>query len=302
MRVAIIDLGTNTFNLLIADVFHDQFKVVFTTKIGVALGMGSIHQKKISNDAKERAYDAFYVFNDFIRQFHVDKVRGIATSMVRDATNGMEFVADLKRQFDIQVDIISGEEEADLILKGVSWLYDFSESALVMDIGGGSTEFIFKSQTQFFDVSLDIGVSRIYQMREWSDPLSDADQLYILDYLEKNATELSSFPSTSLLIGASGSFETFYEMRYSKHFPESPENMRLKRTELDLILDWILLSTQEERESHPFIIPIRKRLAPIAALKTRWILEKFSIQEVLISPYSLKEGALVSFSESLRIK
>ncbi len=162
-----------------------------------------------------------------------------------------------------------------------------------MDIGGGSTEFIRvhnKDDIQTF--SFNIGVSRAFQLFELSDPLSQEDQVTLIKWFEEQTPELNEMEPCEVLIGASGSFETFYEMIHEKPFPTGIESLCITREEMNQTINWILNSTLQDREKHPFILPIRRKMAPIAALKTKWILEKFNIQEIIISPCSLKEGVL----------
>ncbi|MES2555546.1 MAG: hypothetical protein V4604_05305 [Bacteroidota bacterium] len=295
MRKAVIDLGTNTFNLLIADVSENDFRVIHNSKEGVALGMGGINEQTIAPEAMQRAFTAFEHFVGICESYQARHIQAFGTSAVRDADNSDELLSAVKERFNITIEVIDGLREAELIYDGVSWSYDFNEPSLIMDIGGGSTEFIrgnAKDPLQF--CSLNIGVSRAVQLFDLSDPMSAEDQQRLIQWFEESAGELNQFDACSVLVGASGSFETFYEMSHQASFPAGSEPIRLERKELDETLDWIIGSTFEEREKHPYIIPIRRKMAPIAALKTKWILEKFAIQEVFISPFSLKEGALRS--------
>lgn len=296
MRVAVIDLGTNTFNLLVADVHATGFHTVHNSKEGVALGMGGINHGIISEEAQQRAFAAFEKFKAICNEHQVTQILGIGTSAIRDASNGKAFVSTLKTRFGIDVEIIDGLKEAELIYQGVSWSHVFKQSSIIMDIGGGSTEFIrIEAGKPLQSCSLNIGVSRAVQLFDLSDPISKKDQESLINWFEEQAEGIHHFEACEVLIGASGSFETFYEMVHETPFPPGIETIHLNRFELDVTLDWIIASTRAERESHPFIIPIRRRMAPIAALKTKWVLEKFNIQEVVISPCSLKEGVLKSF-------
>ncbi len=296
MRVAVIDLGTNTFNLLVADVHSAGFDVVHNSKEGVALGMGGINQGVISPAAKERAFHAFEKFKGICDQLQVKTIIGIGTSAVRDAENKDEFIQEIKTRFDIDIEIVDGLEEARLIYQGVSWSYQFDKTSLIMDIGGGSTEFIrIEAGKELEFISANIGVSRAVQLFPLENPLTKENQDQLIKWFEENSKELKDFASCEVLVGASGSFETFYEMVHEEAFPQRLENIRVSRTELMGTLDWIIESTFEERENHPFIIPIRRKMAPVAALKTKWIIEKFGIKEVVISPCSLKEGVLRRF-------
>jgi exopolyphosphatase / guanosine-5'-triphosphate,3'-diphosphate pyrophosphatase len=187
-------------------------------------------------------------------------------------------------------------EEAMLIYQGVRWSYQFDQTSLIMDIGGGSTEFIRIEENKGLEfISANIGVSRAVQLFDLGNPLTAENQRELVEWFEVNSTELNHFDSCDVLVGASGSFETFYEMVHEVEFPKGLDNIRLGREELMETLNWIIASTFEQRENHPFIIPIRRKMAPIAALKTKWIIEKLDIKEIVISPCSLKEGVLRRF-------
>jgi exopolyphosphatase / guanosine-5'-triphosphate,3'-diphosphate pyrophosphatase len=295
MRRAVIDLGTNTFNLLIADVLNNQFDVRYTTKEGVALGMGGINEQFIAPEAMQRALDTFARYMQKCDEFQVNSIRAIGTSAIRDASNANDLLQKVEEWFGVRIEVIDGLKEAQLIYDGVRWSYDFHQPSLIMDIGGGSTEFIrghLGDPLQF--CSLNIGVSRAVQLFDLADPLSEEDKIRLINWFETQAAPLDEFSPCTTLVGASGSFETFYEMIHEMPFPAGIEPIRLEQQELSTAIDWIIASTYEEREAHPYIIPIRRRMAPVAALKTKWVLERFGIREIIISPCSLKEGALKS--------
>jgi exopolyphosphatase/guanosine-5'-triphosphate,3'-diphosphate pyrophosphatase len=162
-----------------------------------------------------------------------------------------------------------------------------------MDIGGGSTEFVFADKNGIYDlISLNIGVSRIYQHFQCSDPLTEQNVKDIEDWLEEKSDGFFDGKEEHILIGASGSFETFYELIHNEPFPEKIKSVEISVHYLFECLDEIIASTQSERDLNEWIIPIRKKMAPIAAVKTRWVLNKLNIKKVYISPCSLKEGAL----------
>ena len=173
IRKAIIDLGTNTFNLLIADVGNGGFQLVHSEKEGVALGMGGINDNFITPDAVNRAIASLIHSLNVCKQYRVEKLIAIGTSAIRDASNAQAFIDEVQKQTGLQIQVVSGIQEAELIYQGVKWSYSFNESATIMDIGGGSTEFVFATKNGICDlVSLNIGVSRIYQYFNCSDPFS----------------------------------------------------------------------------------------------------------------------------------
>ncbi|MBK9191322.1 MAG: hypothetical protein IPM77_07305 [Crocinitomicaceae bacterium] len=291
-RIAIIDLGTNTFNLLVAEKNAHGFERLYQTKEGVALGLGGINENKLSADAMERGMAALKNFTDISLKFHAEKIYAFGTSALRNAKNACDLIDLAKNELNLTIEVISGIREAELIYKGVSSGFDFTQDALIMDIGGGSTEFILANQSGILTSrSFEIGVSRIYQLFQFSDPMSAEDCKKIYDYLEEKTENYFETIQCKQLIGASGSFETFYKLAYNK---ESEDDLFIPMDIQDVneSLAKIIASTQKERDANPLIIPIRKKMAPLAAVKTKWIIDKLAIRELIISPYALKEGVI----------
>ena len=293
MRKAVIDLGTNTFNLLIVEVIAGQIHVLHNEKDGVALGMGGINTQMISPEALDRALHALKRFKSVCEEHKVTLIKAIGTSAIRDAKNASDFLRIVNSEAGIDIEIVSGAREAELIYKGIAASHEFEEHALIMDIGGGSTEFISADQSGILNViSLNIGVSRIFQLFDLSDPLTESDVLKIEQWLDGHSETFFNNRKENVLIGASGSFETFYELIHNEPFPEKSKSVEISLSHLNEILDQIISSTQEERDQNKWIIPIRKKMAPIAAVKTRWVLQQIPATRIFISPYSLKEGVI----------
>jgi exopolyphosphatase/guanosine-5'-triphosphate,3'-diphosphate pyrophosphatase len=294
MRKAIIDLGTNTFNLIVADISLEKFEIVYHEKVGVSLGMGGINQHLLTEDALQRALDALEKFVRISDDLKVDHIYGIGTSAMRGAKNA-DFLLDMvMKKLNLHIEVIDGKREAELIFKGVSYSHPINEPTLVMDIGGGSTEFISANNNEIESlISLDIGVSRIYQSFNFSDPFNSDDVNKIEDFLEATAQGFFSNRKEQTLIGASGSFETFYELIEKQPFPDITSSLQLDLNALKNCLDDIIFSTDDQRSQNNWIIPIRKKMAPIAAVKTRWVISKLPVSQVYVSPFSLKEGALL---------
>jgi exopolyphosphatase/guanosine-5'-triphosphate,3'-diphosphate pyrophosphatase len=289
---AVIDLGTNTFNLLIAEGKH----ILFSTKEGVALGMGGINDRMLAEDAMQRGMDALIHFKKLCDDFEVENIQAIGTSALRDAKNALLFTQMVYERTGIEIQIISGQEEAHYIYKGVKSAHNFEDKSVIMDIGGGSTEFIFVQHEKLIDFkSVNIGVSRIFQQKTFQDPYSKEDIQFILEWFESNSNQVLDKEPYTCLVGSSGSFETVYELIYKKAFPnnefisiEVPLHLFLEK------LDWLIHSLQQERDEHPHIIPIRRKMAPIAALKMKWVIEKLNIKRIIVTNCSLKEGVLFS--------
>jgi exopolyphosphatase/guanosine-5'-triphosphate,3'-diphosphate pyrophosphatase len=292
---ALIDLGTNTFNLMIADIDSaGNFHVIHSEKEGVALGMGGIHEKRLTDEAMDRAVNCLIRYKKHCQKLGITFIRAIGTSAIRDAHNRDVFIQRVLLETGIQIDVITGLEEAQFIYQGVHQTMKFGNPALIMDIGGGSTEFILADDQGIVSMeSFDIGVSRIYQQFAFSDPLSVSDIHALEGYLETACGDFLRQLNTEVLIGASGSFETFFELMHEKPFQAKGRAVEVDSGHFENMLAEIIASSQLERDQNPHIIAIRKRMAPIAAVKTRWVMKQVNIKHIFISPYSLKEGALL---------
>lgn len=292
MKKAVIDLGTNTFNLLVGSVFGDKLEIIYCEKEAVLLGMNGINNGSIAEDAWMRAMQTLFRFKKRCEKQNVDEIIGFGTSALRGAKNGELFVKEVYENIGIRIHIISGSQEAQLIYRGVRWLFDFKQAATIMDIGGGSTEFIAANAGGIVEAqSFDIGVSRLYQNLNKRNNLTANDFKFINEYLEARAGRFFEEDRSTLLIGASGSFETFYEMIFQKKFTAEEKMVTLPLLPLLDQLNWVIDSRYEDRINHKWIVPMRKKMIPIAAFKIKWIIQKLNADRVLLSPYSLKEGA-----------
>lgn len=291
-RIGIIDIGTNTFNLLIVDKENDAFEKVFSTKEGVGLGLGGINDGFLADDAMQRGVETLIRFLQKAKELNTEKIKAFATSAVRDAKNQDTFLNILRNELGLEVEVVSGEREAQLIHQGVKIGYPFNEKVLIMDIGGGSTEFIYASKNEVLKAySFNIGTARIYQQFEFSDPYTNEDEKKVVNYLEEHTSGFFNEIETTILIGASGSFETFYAVLNQAEYPE--DNLKdMDAEKLLKILDQMIYSSLKDRMNNPFIIPIRKKMAPIAAIKIKWIIEKLQIKTLTISPFAMKEGVI----------
>ena len=292
MKKAVIDLGTNTFNLLIGSVFGDKLEIIYCEKEAVLLGMNGINNGSIAEDAWMRAMQTLFRFKKRCEKQNVDEIIGFGTSALRGAKNGELFVKEVYENIGIRIHIISGSQEAQLIYRGVRWLFDFKQATTIMDMGGGSTEFIAANAGGIVEAqSFDIGVSRLYENLNKRNNLTANDFKFINEYLEARTGRFFEEDRSTLLIGASGSFETFYEMIFQKKFTAEEKMVTLPLLPLLDQLNWVIDSRYEDRINHKWIVPMRKKMIPIAAFKIKWIIQKLNVDRVLLSPYSLKEGA-----------
>jgi len=292
MKKAVIDLGTNTFNLMIGEVIENQFTMIYTEKKSVLLGMNGINEGVISDEAMDRAKNCLIKFKKKCSEKKITVIEGLGTSALRSSKNSHVLIDFAKKQLLIDIVIISGEQEAELIHSGVSWIHDFQEKSVIMDIGGGSTEFIYGFQNKIIrKTSLNIGVLRIYQSLGKPDSFSRSQMTEVETFLRGKRNDFFNELTVPVLIGSSGSFETIYKLINSQKFPNENRLLELPLIEVQEILEWLMYSSLEERMNNKWISNMRKPMMPITALQMKWAIEELKVNDIYVSPYSLKEGA-----------
>ena len=299
MRIAVIDCGTNTFNLLIADVTPHTWKVIFQNKLPVKLGSGGFEEGQILMPRFYRGLDALLCHKVNIQNFNCQKTFAFATSAIREASNGKAFVEKAK-SFGIDIEVISGDKEAELIYSGIRQTYDpGEEKILIMEIGGGSTEFVIADGKQiFWKQSFLLGVSRLHDLVKPEDKMSKIDTDYLQQMLtgqlQSLADALQKFPVRKL-IGSSGSFDTLL-MLYHHQIKKDPAEIQLHNeipiNQFNDIHRWLLNSTYAERLKNPMIPSIRAEYMPLASSLVKHILKMQRFDMIYHSSFSLKEGAM----------
>ena len=301
-HIAIIDLGTNTFHLLITEINGTVVPGNICKKtIPVKLGHNGINQGFIHSDAFLRGIKALENFHQLIIQHKVNQVKAMATAAIRNASNGDDFIAEVKKKTGIEIEIIDGETEACLIYAGVRKAVKLgTETGLIMDIGGGSVEFILCNSTEiFWKRSFPLGAAKMMDQFHHSDPVSAQDVQLFTDHLDETLPELINqciqYQPTKL-IGSAGAFETFEELvRRRFHSEEKEKNLPARQINLDhfnVIASLLLQSTHEERSEMPGLVALRVDMIVVATLLAQFIINRLSIKKIIISEYSLKEGIL----------
>ncbi|GAA4198414.1 hypothetical protein GCM10022289_07100 [Pedobacter jeongneungensis] len=304
MRVAVIDLGTNTFHLLIAETAGKELEILYKTNVPVKLGEGRINDNIIIPAAFERGVNCLQDFSHTIAKYKADKVRATATSAVRSAENGQDFVKAVKEHTGITIETISGDEEAELIYQGVKLSGAINDLSLIMDIGGGSVEFILcDTEKLIWKKSYNIGAARLMQQFFKSDPISDEDKNAILFHVQNQLKDLFNICEKyqpKVLIGSAGAFETFAELMIRKNNLKTDiskaKTFGFSFDDYTEIAGKLLNSTHQERSAMPGIIPLRVDMIVIAALITNYVLGRSKINRLTLSTYDLKMGVLASLT------
>lgn len=296
MKGAVIDMGTNSFNLLVYEKIAGKRIDIASGKIFVNIGEGGINKKQLTQDAINRAYKAIEEFVQICDEYSVpsNKIVAFGTSALRDAGNARELLNKLENNLGVRVKLIDGIQEAEIVFAAVNEIHPFSEkSSCIMDIGGGSTEFTLVNNGQIQQkYTFDIGLSRIIQKYKLEDPLSKDNIDSLNAFLEGETHAVFNNINVEEFIGVGGSFETYYHMINKTFDYEYTQTYLLPRDKLMKVLDELIYSTQVERNQNDWIVDFRKSMINVAALKTKWALEQMNAKSCCFSPASLKEGVI----------
>ncbi|MBC7695301.1 MAG: phosphatase [Burkholderiales bacterium] len=302
MIFSVIDLGTNTFNLLIAERFpNGTFKKLFNTKISVKLGEGTINEGYISDIPFERGINALKYFQHYLHEYKVEHTYAFATSAIRSASNGVEFVEQALKTTGILITVIDGNEEADLIYHGNKMAIKMDDSvSLIMDIGGGSTEFIIANRsTIFWKQSFLLGAARLLEKFKLSDPILPHEIEQFNNYLRQELAPLfdasRTFESVEL-IGSSGAFDSVIDMIAGEF---STGDLKENQTEYSInlehyffISEMIKKTSIKDRYQIKGLIEMRVDMIVISILLIDFILRELGIKAIRVSTFSLKEGVI----------
>lgn len=302
MRIAVIDLGTNTFNLIIVERQGDILKTLYGNKISVKLGKGGIGNNLIMPDALDRAYNTLALYRKVMDEYNVDEVIALGTSALRTSDNAFEFKETVKQRFTIDIDIISGDEEAELIFYGVSRTYKNPDDAyLILDIGGGSNEFIIvKDNTIQWKQSYKLGMARLIERFSIIDKISESQVNELITYFNEELGSLFQACKSykiKTLVGAEGSFETFYNMigyfKDQQFIPDLDSDAKeIKMNDFKELSGILLRSTTRERLAMKGLEPYRVEMIVPAVVFVDNVMRKLRLGRLLASPFSMKEGAV----------
>ena len=304
MRIAVLDLGTNTFNLVIAEkIENDAFRILHNSKLPVKLGEKGINKGEITEAAFARGIEAVKIHYQTITEFRADKVKAFGTSAIRSARNGEQFNQAIKKIAGIEIEIITGEREAELIYLGVRQTHPMDKgNYLILDIGGGSNELIIADKDRiYWKRSYEIGMARLLELYRPSDPIKpieiEAINNYLLDKLQ-DLTEQVKHHNVKTLLGASGSFETFVSIIHARKIKDettdalTPQSVHIRKNDFNLLYKKLVQSTKAEREKMKGLEPMRVEMIVFACVFVKFILETLKIENIFQSNFSLKEGAI----------
>lgn len=301
--IAAVDMGTNSFHLIIAKIKKDgSFKIV--DKEREVIRLGSHKGENLSVISPEEIETSTEVLSRFknLSDFYGAKMRAVATSAVREAENKNEYIDLIYRKTGIKVEVIEGHHEAELIYLGAKKALPISDKkVLCIDIGGGSTEFILGDKgNPVLAESVKIGAVRLSK-KFFPDFILNAQSIagcekYIEEIIESNGS-LKLKPEVDFAVGSSGTVQSAaYMIYFAKYFnePESLNGFTFSYDEFEMIYNDVMRKqTPAERLKIKGMEAKRADIIPAGLLILKTIFNLFNIQKMTVSEYALREGIIL---------
>lgn len=304
-RFAVIDIGTNTFHLLIAEVGATGQELVEIYRSRHFIKLGEKGLETLSDEALQRGMTALMAFRDQIDHFDIpqDRVIALGTAALRTASNGPSFRTEVREKSNIDIQIISGDREAQLIARGALMAIPAPKRpVLIMDIGGGSVEFIIADRHQvLWAQSFPVGVAVLFRQFHQHDPIIPKEIAAVKTFLEEQLQplwiSLQQYPMTHL-VGAAGTFDVIAEQLGDK--VKSDTYSPIDLSQFDALYREILGTTQAERYTMPKIPNDRADMIVVALILVELVLRRANIQQLTVSKYAMKEGMMYELIQSGR--
>ena len=315
---AAIDIGSNTFRLLIAEKNPDKhattpWRIIAYTHRIIRLGEGLHQSGKLCDAAMQRALTAFHEFSTLLKEHHIEasQLSAVATAAMRDAENGQTFCQQVEKETGIDIHIIDGEQEANSSLAGSCAVLPKSvrDNFLLFDIGGGSTEFVrAESSKNINAISRKMGVVRLVETYLQSDPPSEQDYKAMksachqhLDVVEQYWQKKNAqIVAPKYLVGTAGTVTTLaaIDLELINYDADIVNNHHISKQRFFELRDHMLAMTHQERQAIPAIEQGRADLMIAGLAIIESIFERWGYAEMIIVDAGLLEGTWLNISNS----
>ena len=295
VKVAAIDCGSNSTRLLIAEVRAGELFPLFKTHKVTKTSEGLESSNEISKDAKNRLIKILREYLKKINTENVDQIFITGTAVFRDANNSDEVIEEIRKKLDLEIQVISGQEEGYLTSLGVLSSNTINNDFFIVDIGGRSTELIYDSENRTNVHSLDLGVVSLTERISNVNPMSEADRNEG-DNLIQQSLDLEIDTKNICMIGVSGTFTSIASIYLGQKI-YNEEEIHLTTLNNSWIQD---LSSQLNQmteaqiiSSYPSLDPKRAKTLSTGVLIVCNIMKKFKFQELKVSKSDILEGLIL---------
>jgi exopolyphosphatase/guanosine-5'-triphosphate,3'-diphosphate pyrophosphatase len=304
MRIAAIDIGTNSVHMIVVRVRPDlSFEVIDREKAMVRLGAGGLDGKALTTEAMSAALQALSKFRRLAESHTVDVILAAATSATREARNGGEFLARIEAETGIRPRVITGAEEARLIHLAAVYGVDVgSARAVVIDVGGGSTEITLGTATSIQAAkSFKIGVIRLTERFVKSDPLAGRDEQkltkHVLNEIDRHCEQITA-AGFDRVIGTSGtvlSLGTVASAMAEGTVPSELRNLRVPAKQIRRLRKEVVALSLAQRLTIPGLDPRRADLMVAGAVLLDAILRRLGAEDITLCDLALREGLVLDY-------
>jgi exopolyphosphatase/guanosine-5'-triphosphate,3'-diphosphate pyrophosphatase len=307
-KVAVIDIGSHSIHMVIAKIRGERFKITARMRAPVGLGYGTLVEGRLSARVMATGMDALAAMSEAAAREGADAILPVATSAIREADNGAEFIRRAREELGLAVEVISGDEEARLIFRAVSRAFDLrNRRVLVADIGGGSVELVQALGNKIeWQTSLKLGAVRMTEHFIESDPPEPTEICALRAYADRRlrpyAAKAAAHRAT-VMLATSGTFRSLVAMAYVRRTGKTLRQLHghtLGRRELALLRAVLCGQTAEERERASGLSPRRASVIVAGALIAEALMDAFNQRIVRISDWALREGVILEFIELSR--
>jgi exopolyphosphatase/guanosine-5'-triphosphate,3'-diphosphate pyrophosphatase len=308
MRIAAIDCGTNSIHMIVVRIRPDlSFEVIDREKEMVRLGSGGLDGKALTAEAMAAALQAFSRFRRLAESHQVEEILAAATSAVREAENGGEFLTAVERETGIKPQVISGTEEARLIHLAAIYGIDVAGvSAVIVDIGGGSVEVTHGTANSLRVArSFKLGVIRLTERFVHTDPLSGRDERKLVRHIENELSQyLRDIKTTGFdrVIGTSGTILSLGTVASSdgRRANDEIRNLRVPAKLIHRLRKEITNRSIGERMKLPGLDPRRADLIVSGAVLLDTVLQRLNASEITLCDFALREGLILDYIQRNR--
>ena len=304
MRIAAIDIGTNSIHMIVVQVRPDlSFEVVDREKDMVRLGAGGLDGRNLTPTARTAALQTLTKFKRLAESHKVDEIVAAATSATREAENGGDFIAEVDRETGIRVRVITGTEEARLIHLAAGYGVDVGgTTAVVIDIGGGSVEITLGTATQLtIGKSFKAGVIRLTERFVKTDPLAGRDERKLVKHLNRlMGATLDEIAARGFarIIGTSGTILSLGALALTDGTTLPPADLRNRRVSakaLHRLRKRLVAENLEQRLHIPGLDPRRADLSVAGAVLFDTIVRRLGADEFTLCDLALREGLVLDY-------
>ncbi len=308
---SVIDVGSNTLRLLIGCIVNNKLIRSASYRSVTRLGKGLLSNHELNNESIDKSINSLLEFKKICEQFGVKKVFAVGTSALRDSKNTDTFLKKAKSITDIDIEVISGDKEAELTLKGVlsnfndKGVENYKNKILIIDIGGGSTEWIFYTNNNIRKGSLPLGAIKLYENFITKEPPNIAELKQFKEYLHSQiiTTGLQgNYNLSDIKFVATGGTPTTLaaiDMGLSKYNGDKINMHKIDRPTLQAIFERLIKTPLIERNKIIGLEPNRTDIIITGTLILQGFMEFFNFQELIVSDYGLLEGLLLTKADIL---